>query len=68
MKELGLCFSATWTADLEGACQFMFGTVLGWEKHEISTYIAHLKADLRNPDMHGYVVYRVVYGQKPLDG
>ncbi|KAK3946819.1 S-adenosyl-L-methionine-dependent methyltransferase [Pseudoneurospora amorphoporcata] len=67
MKEIGLYFRMTWLSDIEGICQFMFSNVMGWEKYEISTYIAHLKAEMKNPDIHGFVVYRVVYAQKPLD-
>lgn len=67
MKEVGLYFYIAWTADIEGACQFMFGNVLGWEKNEIATYVAHLKAELKDLSNHGYMPYRVVYAQKPLD-
>ncbi|KAK1775503.1 LOW QUALITY PROTEIN: S-adenosyl-L-methionine-dependent methyltransferase [Copromyces sp. CBS 386.78] len=67
MKEIGLYFRMTWLLDIEGICQFMFSNVMGWEKHEISTYIAHLKAEMKNPNIHRFVVYRVVYAQKPLD-
>ncbi|CCC12969.1 unnamed protein product [Sordaria macrospora k-hell] len=67
LKELGLFFRTTWLSDIEGVCQFMFGNVMGWEKQDISTYIAHLKTELKNPDIHAYMVFRVVYAQKPLD-
>ncbi|WPJ62724.1 hypothetical protein SMAC4_13590 [Sordaria macrospora] len=67
MKEVGLYFHATWTTDLEGLSQFMFSNVMGWEKEEISTYIAHLKSELKDPSNHGYVAFRSVYSQKPLD-
>ncbi|KAH7635576.1 S-adenosyl-L-methionine-dependent methyltransferase [Sordaria sp. MPI-SDFR-AT-0083] len=66
-KELGLYFSTTWTADLEGVCQFMFGNVMGWEKEEISAYFTHLKSELKDTSIHASVIYRVVYAQKPLD-
>ena len=68
MKEVGLYFHATWTTDLEGLSQFMFSNVMGWEKEEISTYIAHLKSELKDPSNHGYMTFRSVYSQKPLDG
>ncbi|KAJ4390195.1 hypothetical protein N0V85_007464 [Neurospora sp. IMI 360204] len=67
MRDLGLYFYTAWTADLEGTSQFIFGNVMGWEKEEISTYIANLKAELKNRSMHGCMRWRVVYAQKPLD-
>ena len=68
MKELGLYFYTAWTSDMEGVCQYMFGNVMGWEKKDISSYVAHLKAELKDLNHHGYIHYRVVYAQKPLDG
>lgn len=66
-KELGLYSSTTWTADLEGVCQFMFGNVMGWKKEEISAYFSHLKSELKNTSIHASMLYSVVYAQKPLD-
>ncbi|KAK1781461.1 S-adenosyl-L-methionine-dependent methyltransferase [Copromyces sp. CBS 386.78] len=67
MKEVGLYFCVTWGTDLEGLSQFMFSNVMGWEKEEISTYIAHLKAEMKDLNNHGYMAFRSVYSQKPLD-
>lgn len=67
MKEVGLYFSTTWTGDLEGFCQLIFSKVMGWEEDEISTYIAHLKSELRDLSIHGTIGFHTTYAQKPLD-
>ncbi|KAK3340120.1 S-adenosyl-L-methionine-dependent methyltransferase [Neurospora tetraspora] len=67
LNEVGLYFHAVMNQDLEGVLAFMFGKVMGWTKEEIANYIKHLKKEINNKDIHGYFVYRNVYGQKPLD-
>ncbi|CCC05686.1 hypothetical protein SMACR_09804 [Sordaria macrospora] len=66
-KERGLFFHALWAPDLEGYVQHTFGNVMGWTKEEMKIYIQHLRAELRNPDLHGQIIFRSVYAQKPLD-
>ncbi|KAK3400618.1 S-adenosyl-L-methionine-dependent methyltransferase [Sordaria brevicollis] len=66
-KELGLFIRAMTTQDLQGSLQFMWGNIMGWTKEEISIYIKHFERELKNPDLHGYFIYRLVYAQKPLD-
>ncbi|KAH7633220.1 hypothetical protein B0T09DRAFT_363792 [Sordaria sp. MPI-SDFR-AT-0083] len=66
-KELGQFFYLVYTQDLEGLCQYMFGTVRGWPQEKIAVYLAHLRAELKNMSLHGLIDFRVVYAQKPLD-
>lgn len=42
--------------------------VMGWSLEETQILIAKVKADLRNPAIHGWQEMRVVYGRKPLQG
>ena len=67
MKEVGLFFHNLWTYDLDGIIQHTFGKVMGWTKEEMGNYLQHLRAELKNPNLHGYMRYRCVYAQKPLD-
>ncbi|KAK3348396.1 S-adenosyl-L-methionine-dependent methyltransferase [Neurospora tetraspora] len=67
MYEVGLYFYTAINQDLEGIVQFMFGKVLGWTAEEIAIYIATMKKEMNSKDIHPYFIYRVVYGQKPLD-
>ncbi|KAJ4404090.1 hypothetical protein N0V85_004953 [Neurospora sp. IMI 360204] len=67
LNDVGLYFCTMLLQDLEGTLQFMFGKVMGWTTEMINIYIQYLKKELNNKDLHGYFVYRNVYGQKPLD-
>ncbi|CCC05697.1 unnamed protein product [Sordaria macrospora k-hell] len=67
LKELGLFFRAAIFQDLEGSLQFMWGKMMGWTPEMIRSYAQHFTSELRNMDLHPYFVFRVVYGQKPLD-
>ncbi|KAK1775505.1 S-adenosyl-L-methionine-dependent methyltransferase [Copromyces sp. CBS 386.78] len=67
MHELGMYFYAAMNSDLRGSLQYMFGTIMGWTDEEINIYIQHVRKEMKNKDIHGYFIYRMVYGQKPLD-
>ncbi|KAK3400617.1 S-adenosyl-L-methionine-dependent methyltransferase [Sordaria brevicollis] len=66
-KEVGIYFNAVVNQDLEGATQFLFGNIMGWTKEEITQYIAVMKREVKNLNIHGYMPYRLVYAQKPLN-
>lgn len=53
--------------DLEGICQYMFGTVMGWGQEQINMYLTHLRKELNNMSLHALIDFRVVYAQKPHD-
>lgn len=44
---------------------YVWNQVMGWSKEEIAVYIAHLRKQLRDPNVHGYGLMRVVYARKP---
>ncbi|KAK1781459.1 S-adenosyl-L-methionine-dependent methyltransferase [Copromyces sp. CBS 386.78] len=67
MKELGLYLYAALNPDLEGALQFMYGTVMGWTEEEINIYIQHVRKEMKDMNIHPYFIFRRVIGQKPLD-
>ncbi|KAL0465249.1 S-adenosyl-L-methionine-dependent methyltransferase [Neurospora intermedia] len=67
MNDVGLYFYAVMNQDLDGVLQFMFGKVMGWTTEEIGIYIRHLKKEMKDMSIHGYFVFRKVYGQKPVD-
>ncbi|KAK3400615.1 S-adenosyl-L-methionine-dependent methyltransferase [Sordaria brevicollis] len=66
-KELGLFFQVLWLEDIEGVIQHTFGNVMGWTQEELKNYAHQLRSELKNPKIHPYTIWRVVYGQKPLD-
>lgn len=38
---------------------------MGWKPEEIQVYLAHLRGQLRDPNVHSFCRHRVVYGRKP---
>lgn len=43
----------------------MFNVVMGWTKTETQVYCAHLRRQLRDPELHPYFTRRIVYARKP---
>lgn len=46
---------------------YMFSMVLGWSHEEIQVYLALLRKQLRDRNVHPVAKLRVIYAQKPLD-
>jgi uncharacterized UPF0146 family protein len=46
----------------------LFTRVLGWSGKDAQEYVDKVRADLLRPDVHVYVVYHYVYGQRPANG
>ncbi|KAI0380330.1 S-adenosyl-L-methionine-dependent methyltransferase [Hypomontagnella monticulosa] len=52
--------------DIEGFLTYLWTMVMGWTKEEIQVYAAHLRREMRSPDIHAYYPTRIVVGRKPL--
>ena len=63
---MGLYSQLALEQDVEGYVLYMWSSVMGWSKEEIHVYIAHLRRQLRDKNVHAYFNMRVVYGQKPV--
>ncbi|RDW74828.1 hypothetical protein BP6252_05970 [Coleophoma cylindrospora] len=50
---------------LEAGSTRLFTTYLGWSVEELAAFMALLKKDFRDPNMHIYAPIHVVYGRKP---
>jgi hypothetical protein len=48
-----------------GYVLFITNVISGWSREQVLVYIAHLRRELRNNDIHGYFRLRVVWAQKP---
>lgn len=44
----------------------LFTRVLGWSNIETQVFLAGVRRDLKNPDVHTYCNLHVVYGRRPL--
>lgn len=43
----------------------LFTRVLGWSNHQTQVFLAGVRGDLRNPEVHTYCNLHIVYGHKP---
>jgi SAM-dependent methyltransferase len=43
----------------------LFTRVLGWSNHQTQVFLAGVRRDLRNPQVHTYCNLHIVYGRKP---
>jgi hypothetical protein len=50
---------------LAGYVLYIWSTVMGWSNEEIQVYIAHLRRQVRDRNVHAWYRQRVVYGRKP---
>ncbi|KAI0881363.1 S-adenosyl-L-methionine-dependent methyltransferase [Annulohypoxylon maeteangense] len=64
-KQIGLYNRLAIEQDVEGFLMYMWTMVMGWTKEEIQVYAAHLRRELRSPNIHAYYPQRVVIGRKP---
>lgn len=44
---------------------YMCNEVMGWSREETLVYCAHLRRQIRDPDLHPYFIRRIVYARKP---
>ncbi|KAK3323198.1 S-adenosyl-L-methionine-dependent methyltransferase [Cercophora scortea] len=65
-KQLGLFAKLVLETDIEGYVLYMWSAVMGWTKEETQVYIAHLRRQLRDPNVHSWYLHRIVYARKPL--
>ncbi|KAH7233402.1 S-adenosyl-L-methionine-dependent methyltransferase [Fusarium tricinctum] len=67
MKLLGAWEMENLLHGLEAMVTRMFQKGLGWTNAEVTVFLAFLRKEIKNPQMHGYWPYYVVYAQKPKD-
>ncbi|BDD61381.1 hypothetical protein MPDQ_001215 [Monascus purpureus] len=67
LKELGAWHQIQALEGIEAWTMGLFTRVLGWSPEEVQVHLAKARKDIQNPDLHGYVLLYVVYGQKPKE-
>ncbi|KAG5747653.1 hypothetical protein H9Q70_009664 [Fusarium xylarioides] len=67
MKLLGAWEMENLLSGLEAMVTRMFRKGLGWTDAEVTVFLAFLRKEIKNPRMHGYWPYYVVYAQKPKE-
>lgn len=38
---------------------------MGWSHEEIMVFVAHLRRQVRDPNVHSWYLHRIVYARKP---
>ncbi len=44
---------------------YMWTAVMGWKPEEVQVFIAHIRRQMRDPDVHSNWRLRCVYARKP---
>lgn len=65
LKKLGQFARLVLESDAEGYVLYMWSAVMGWSPTEIQIYLAHLRRQVRDKNVHPWYRQRVVYGRKP---
>ncbi|OIW32793.1 methyltransferase type 11 [Coniochaeta ligniaria NRRL 30616] len=65
LKTLGQFSRLVLESDAEGYVLYMWNAVMGWSPTEIQVYLAHLRRQVRDDNVHALYRQRVVYGRKP---
>ncbi|KAK4236146.1 Phosphoethanolamine N-methyltransferase 1 [Achaetomium macrosporum] len=64
-KEIGMWTEENFCGGLHGLSIALFTRALGWSPEETEVFLAGVRKDLRNRQIHAYWPILVVYGQKP---
>ncbi|KAL2128481.1 hypothetical protein VTI74DRAFT_9124 [Chaetomium olivicolor] len=65
LRRLGQYSWMSLDSDIEGMALYMFTTVLNWSPVETKIYLAHLRRQLKDRNVHGLFKMRCIYAQKP---
>ncbi|KAF5491980.1 Secondary metabolism regulator LAE1 [Colletotrichum siamense] len=64
LRDIGMCNLAQTLEGLEGFTMKLFCGVLGWNEEAVIVFLAKVRRELKRGDIHGFLNYYVVYGQK----
>lgn len=64
-KDIGQYTEIGLLSDVEGYVLYP-ATALGWRSEEVTVYAAHVRREVRNPDIHAYYRQKIVCGRKPV--
>ncbi|PWY79158.1 methyltransferase [Aspergillus heteromorphus CBS 117.55] len=65
MKELGRCHQENMFEALGPYCYALFTRVMGWQRAEIEVFVAGMRRELCDLNLHLYTKVHIVYGQRP---
>ena len=59
-----MCIGSAVHRDIEGFVTYL-ATLLDWPAEAILVFAAHVRREIRDPNIHCYFRMRVVWGRKP---
>lgn len=65
LREVGLYWRAVLMEGLEAIALGPMTRGLGWNKEEISVYLAAVRKAYLDPNTHSFMPFYIIYGQKP---
>lgn len=65
LKEAGRYHREVMLLSLEAYALALLSRVLGWRQLEIQVFLATVRNELKDPDIHIYGKFHVAWGQKP---
>ncbi|KAL2861844.1 S-adenosyl-L-methionine-dependent methyltransferase [Aspergillus pseudodeflectus] len=68
MKKMGAFNRLQQEEGLEGYAMYLYTTYLGWTREEVEVLLARMRKALRDPSIHAYQEYSVVWARKPVPG
>lgn len=66
LKEIGRYNLASLLLAVEAYSLALFTRVLGWTFERAQVFFVGVRSDLKNPKVHSYCNFHIVYGRKPL--
>ncbi|KAL2170685.1 hypothetical protein VTG60DRAFT_4527 [Thermothelomyces hinnuleus] len=66
LAEIGAYGHLSMEQDAEGLILYTFQQIMGWSSAEVNAYVAHLRRQLRDKNVHPLARLRLIYAQKPL--
>jgi hypothetical protein len=65
LKEIGLYYQAQCLEAVESISMALFTRVLGYSYEQTQLVMIGPRKDMKDPDIHVYMKFHVVYGRKP---
>ncbi|KAF4879215.1 Secondary metabolism regulator LAE1 [Colletotrichum siamense] len=65
LRDVGMCNLVQTLDGLEGFTMKLFCGVRGWKPEEVLVFLAGVRKELKAGNIHSYLNYYVVYGQRP---
>ncbi|SPO01751.1 related to methyltransferase [Cephalotrichum gorgonifer] len=67
MKEIGALTAEDFGRNIYGISVALFTRALGWTLEEFEIFLVQVRKQMRDPKIHAYLPFYVVYGRKPAE-